>query len=230
MQEPVSPESPPRKREEAFVGLETNLPERSRRENHGLPGRRSQIARHNLNAVIAEQLDEAVDHRAVALQEQAQRLEIELGEADVGQAIEFQADHRRSAAGGHGRLDPVGRTPIGGFHFQRPQGGVEARLEFARRAGHRRRVEDGEKRLDDFRKLVVDFGVNARRQECEAFQQALHVRIFALAGLQQKTAGHLGIFVREFGAQIPQVGQLLRIVEQQFVAHARFPSRCTNPW
>jgi len=37
-------------------------------------------------------------------------------------------------------------------------------------------------------------------------------------------------FFREFGAQIPQVSQFLRIVEQQIVAHAKFPSRCRRPW
>ena len=54
LQQPVSPETAPRKREQAFVWFETNLAQRARRKNHALPGRRRQIARHDLNAIIAE--------------------------------------------------------------------------------------------------------------------------------------------------------------------------------
>ena len=74
-------------------------------------------------------------------------------------------------------------------------------------------------------RLVVGLGTVSSSARAE---QALDVGVFALAGFQQQAGGHLGILVGEFGAEVSQVGQFLRIVEQQFVAHARFPLRCTR--
>ena len=61
--------------------------------------------------------------------------------------------------------------------------------------------------------------IDAGGQEGEAFQQALHVGIFALAGFEQQAAGHLGILVGELRAEIAEIGEFLRIVKQQIVAH-----------
>ncbi len=61
--------------------------------------------------------------------------------------------------------------------------------------------------------------MDAGGQKGEALQQALHVRILALARFEQQAPGHLGVLVGEFRAEVAEVGEFLGIVEQQIVAH-----------
>ena len=62
------------------------------------------------------------------------------------------------------------------------------------------RVNNAEKRLGNLRELVVDFEMDAGGEEGEGFEEALDVRIVALIGFEDETAGDLGIFLSELGA------------------------------
>ena len=65
-----------------------------------------------------------------------------------------------------------------------------------------------QQRLRNFRKVVVQPEVYARRQQRYRFNQSLDMRIFAAIRLQQQTRRHLGILFREFRALLAQKRQL----------------------
>ena len=84
------------------------------------------------------------------------------------------------------------------------------------------RVEHVQERLGDFGELIVELAVHAAGQEREGFDEAFDVRIFARVGLQQQTAGHLGILFRELAGHLADELQLAFVVGKQLVDHA-FP-------
>jgi hypothetical protein len=67
------------------------------------------------------------------------------------------------------------------------------------------RIEDAEQSLGDLGKLVVDFEMDAGGEEGEGFEEALDVRIVALIGFEDETAGDLGIFLSELGAELAEI-------------------------
>ncbi len=85
------------------------------------------------------------------------------------------------------------------------------------------RIEDAQQRFGDFRKLVVYFEMNARREEREGLQHTFHVRILALVGFEQKARGDLGILLRELRAHLAEKRQFPFVIEKQFVTHQILP-------
>lgn len=81
------------------------------------------------------------------------------------------------------------------------------------------RVQHLEERLDDFRKLVIEFLVHARRQERERLDQALGMRVLAVVALNQQSRSDLRILSGKFLAQKAQVREFLLVIGQQIVEH-----------
>ncbi len=85
------------------------------RQHHRFLGRRGQIARHDLDAVVAQQLDQSRGPRCLR---PAGRTAASSGRAcekrTSGRQSQFDADHGRRVRRLHRRLQPVGRPPIGG--------------------------------------------------------------------------------------------------------------------
>src|SRR5471032_3103891 len=80
-------------------------------------------------------------------------------------------------------------------------------------------VEHLEKRLDDFRKLIVEFLVHAGGQEREGFDQPLGMRVFAVIALNEQPRSDFRILAREFLAEKAQVRELLFVIGEQIVEH-----------
>src|SRR4030095_10312796 len=66
---------------------------------------------------------------------------------------------------------------------------------------------------------VVEAMVNSRREEGEALEEALDVRVLALRGLELKPRRDLRVPRGELRTEAPEVGELPLVVEQQVVAH-----------
>ncbi|RMU45854.1 hypothetical protein ALP29_201556 [Pseudomonas syringae pv. avii] len=81
------------------------------------------------------------------------------------------------------------------------------------------RVQHLQKRLDDFRKLIIEFLVHTRRQERERLDQALGVRVLAVITFNQKPRSDLRVLSGEFLAQKAQVREFFLVVGQQIVEH-----------
>jgi hypothetical protein len=80
------------------------------------------------------------------------------------------------------------------------------------------RVEHLEQRLAQLGEVVVEAAVQARVEERHALEQALHVRVVALARLELQARRDLRVARAELGAEPPEVGELLLVVVQQVVA------------
>jgi hypothetical protein len=74
-------------------------------------------------------------------------------------------------------------------------------------------IQNAEQGLGDFRKLVVDFEVDARGQEGEGLQHALDVRVLALVGFKHQAGGDLGVLGGELGAHLAQKRQFPFVVQ-----------------
>ncbi len=85
------------------------------------------------------------------------------------------------------------------------------------------RVKNREERLDDFRKFVVDFEMDASGEKGEGLEHALNMGIFAFPGFELKTAGDFGITLRELGSGMAEEAQLTFVIEEQIVAQATGP-------
>ena len=81
------------------------------------------------------------------------------------------------------------------------------------------RVDDLEQRLGEARELGVELEVHARRQEPDAFEQPLDVRVGDLEAVHAEPAGDLGKLARELGARLPKVLQLEVVVPEQAGVH-----------
>ncbi len=85
------------------------------------------------------------------------------------------------------------------------------------------RVNDAEQRLCDFGELVIDLEVDAGGQECEGFDQAFDVRVFALIGFEDKARSNLGILAGELHAHLAQEGEFAFVIKEEIVTHCDRP-------
>src|SRR6185369_568909 len=75
--------------------------------------------------------------------------------------------------------------------------------------------------LGEPRKLRVQLQVDTRRQEREALEQPLDIRIGALERLEPEAARDLGVLAGELSAQLTDVLKLAPVVLQQPRIHLR---------
>ena len=68
------------------------------------------------------------------------------------------------------------------------------------------RLEVGFPTLDNLQNAFVNLEVHPSGEKGKGFQQALHMRVFALVRLQNEAGGHLGILGGELHTHLPQEG------------------------
>ena len=84
-------------------------------------------------------------------------------------------------------------------------------------------IDDIEERFADLGEIIVDLEVDARSQEGEGLEQALHVRVGAFIGLEQQARGHLGVALGELRPGAAEEAELLLVVVEQLVTHPLAP-------
>jgi hypothetical protein len=85
------------------------------------------------------------------------------------------------------------------------------------------RIDDIQKRFSDFREFVIDFEVDAGRQERKCLKQALDMRIVAFGWLQREPGGNPRILLCEFNSNLAKVAQFTFIVNPQVIPHPNRP-------
>jgi hypothetical protein len=108
---------------------------------------------------------------------------------------------------------------------QRPLSRVWLELHHGHRRGRAEvvRAQHLEELLGELRKLGVDLELNARRQEGEAFEQTLDVRIRAFERVEPEPPGYLRKVPSELAAEIPQVAKLAIVIVEKPRIHAITP-------
>ncbi len=85
------------------------------------------------------------------------------------------------------------------------------------------RIQHAEHGGGDFGKFAFDIVLNARRQECERFDQPFHVRIGGLNRTQFQAIGDLRIAFGKFAARFAEIGQFPVVVLEKV-----FPAICPH--
>ena len=78
-------------------------------------------------------------------------------------------------------------------------------------------IEHAKQRGCDLGKLRIHLMLDSGRQQCERFDEALHMRVRRIAVLQLQAIGNLGIFSRIFPAYRPKICEFLRVVVEQIL-------------
>src|ERR1035437_9558298 len=132
LQQAVAHKGSPGIRQNPLVLRKTHRLQRVRGQDHGLHLRLGRgIADDDLHAVIAQQLIERMDQMAFPVDIKAQGRERQFGKRQVSRAAQTQAQSRHRLRRADGRLQTVGRAPIGFAHSHRPEGDVVAGAELA---------------------------------------------------------------------------------------------------
>ena len=137
VQQTVAGEGAARIREHGVVFVEADRAQRIGRQAQGPDaGAGRGVADQDLVAAAAQQLVERVNHAALAVEEEAQRFQVELREIHLTPAAQLDAESGDGLGGLDGGPQTVRRSPFGLGNAERPDHRVIAGPELARDARH----------------------------------------------------------------------------------------------